>query len=164
MNLETRKNCLVHAEVIECLERDGKVTWVYHIQPIAHVCTFQEELRSIFYSMTLRNSLVKEHNYFLRRNETAIVYSSKMWVHLCQVTSVVWLFATLWTVASQAPQSMGILQARILEWVPMPFSRESSWLRDQTCIFYVSCISNRFFTTSVTWEAQRCEWEISNWK
>ena len=31
---------------------------------------------------------------------------------------------TLWTVAHQAPLSMGILQARILEWVPMPSSRE----------------------------------------
>ena len=30
------------------------------------------------------------------------------------------LFASLWTVARQAPQSMGILQARILEWVAMP--------------------------------------------
>ena len=30
-----------------------------------------------------------------------------------------------------------ISQARILEWVAMSFSRESSWPRDQTC---VSCI------------------------
>ena len=37
-----------------------------------------------------------------------------------------------------------ILQARILEWVAMPFSRESSQLRDQIC---VSCIAGRFFTT-----------------
>ena len=28
--------------------------------------------------------------------------------------------ATPWTVAHQAPLSMGILQARILEWVAMP--------------------------------------------
>ena len=28
----------------------------------------------------------------------------------------------------------GILQARTLEWVAMPSSRESSWCRDQTCI------------------------------
>jgi len=28
---------------------------------------------------------------------------------------------TSWTVAHQAPLSMGILQARILEWVAMPF-------------------------------------------
>ena len=31
----------------------------------------------------------------------------------------------LWTVAHQAPLSMGILQARILEWVAMPSSRGS---------------------------------------
>ena len=30
------------------------------------------------------------------------------------------LFVTLWTVAHRAPLSMGILQARILEWVVMP--------------------------------------------
>ena len=37
----------------------------------------------------------------------------------------------------------GILQARILEWVAVPFSRGSSQPRDQT---EVSCISGRFFT------------------
>ena len=36
----------------------------------------------------------------------------------------------------------GILQARILEWVPFPFSRESSPPRSQT---QVSCIAGRFF-------------------
>ena len=34
--------------------------------------------------------------------------------------SRVQIFATPWTVACQAPLSMGILQARILEWVAMP--------------------------------------------
>ena len=37
----------------------------------------------------------------------------------------------------------GILQARLLEWVVMPSSRESSWPRDQTCISYVSFISRQ---------------------
>ena len=36
------------------------------------------------------------------------------------------LFATPWTVAHHTPLSMGILQARILEWVAMPSSRGSS--------------------------------------
>ena len=31
------------------------------------------------------------------------------------------LFVTSWTVACQAPLSMGILQARIVEWVAIPF-------------------------------------------
>ena len=34
----------------------------------------------------------------------------------------------------------GTLQVRILEWVAMPFSRESSLPRDQTCVSYFSCI------------------------
>ena len=38
----------------------------------------------------------------------------------------------------------GILQARILEWVALLFSRISSWSSDRTCI---SCIAGRFFTT-----------------
>ena len=68
--------------------------------------------------------------------------------------SHVWLFATLWTVAHQAPLSMRIFQARILEWVAMPSSRGPSRPRDQTYASYVSCAAGRFFTTSATWEAQ----------
>ena len=40
----------------------------------------------------------------------------------------------------------GILQARVLEWVAMPFSRGSFWPRDQTHMSSVSCIVGRFFT------------------
>ena len=36
------------------------------------------------------------------------------------------IWVTLWTVAHQVPLFTGILQARILEWVVMPFSRGSS--------------------------------------
>ena len=38
----------------------------------------------------------------------------------------------------------GILQARILEWAALSFSKRSSGCRDQTC---VSCIAGGFFTT-----------------
>ena len=51
------------------------------------------------------------------------------WLGFCvcaQLLSHVRLFATLWTVACEASLSMGILQARILEWVAMPSSRGSS--------------------------------------
>ena len=53
-------------------------------------------------------------------------------------------FATSWTRAHQAPLSLGILQARILEWVSISFARGSSWTRDQGN--FVSCIAGRFFT------------------
>ena len=36
-------------------------------------------------------------------------------------------------------------QARILEWVASSFSRGSSWSRNQTCVFCVSCTAGRFF-------------------
>ena len=48
--------------------------------------------------------------------------------------------------------SMGILQARILEWVAMRPSRESSWPRDQTCVSY---IAGRFFTSWTIEEVAR---------
>ena len=48
-----------------------------------------------------------------------------------------WLCANLWTVAH------GILQARILEWTAISFSRGTSQPRDRT---RVSCIADRQFT------------------
>ena len=59
-----------------------------------------------------------------------------------QSLSHVRLFATPWTVARQAPLSMGILQATVLEWVAMPSSRRSSQSRDLT---QVSRIAGGFF-------------------
>ena len=44
----------------------------------------------------------------------------------------------------------GIFQARILEWVAISFSRESSWPMDQTHISCVSCIGR---WSLYTWEA-----------
>ena len=46
-----------------------------------------------------------------------------------------------------------ILQARILEWVAISFSRGSSPPRDQTHVSYVSCFGRQIFTISATWEA-----------
>ena len=47
----------------------------------------------------------------------------------------------------------GILQARIREWVAVPFSRGSSQPRDQT---HVSCIAGRFFTDWASREVPAC--------
>ena len=56
----------------------------------------------------------------------------------------------LMDIARQAPLSMGILQARILEWVAVPSSRGSSQPRDQT---QLSCTAGGFFTDLATREA-----------
>ena len=42
-----------------------------------------------------------------------------------QLYSHVQLYVTLWTVAHQAPQSIGILQVRIPEWLPSPPPEEA---------------------------------------
>ena len=60
---------------------------------------------------------------------------------------------TLWNsmdYSSPVFSAPGILHARILEWVAIPFSRGSSWLRDQTC---GSCTASRFFTVWAIREA-----------
>ena len=62
------------------------------------------------------------------------------------------LFVAPRTVAPQASPSMGVLQARILEWVAMPSSQGSSWPRDRT---QVSRIAGGFFTISADWEAHK---------
>ena len=67
-------------------------------------------------------------------------------MYTCSVTSVMsdsLQTGYLWTVARQAPLSMVILQARILEWVAMPSSRV---LPDQGIKPRVSCIAGGFFT------------------
>ena len=48
----------------------------------------------------------------------------------------------------------GILQARILEWVAMPSSRGSSWLRDRTCVSWDSGITGGFLYCWSTRENQ----------
>ena len=53
----------------------------------------------------------------------------------------------------------GILQARILEWVAVSCSRESSHPRNQ---IQVSCIAGRFFTDWATREAHINLWSIIN--
>ena len=68
--------------------------------------------------------------------------------HSCYSKNQLWFshqvmsdsFLTPWTVACQAPSLQGIFQARILEWVAISFSRESSQPRDQN---HVSCIGRR---------------------
>ena len=49
---------------------------------------------------------------------------------MCLVTQLCPILCDTWTVACQAPLSMGIFQARILEWVVMPSTRGSPQPRD----------------------------------
>ena len=74
-------------------------------------------------------------------------------VYVCFLLSRVWFFATPWTVAHQAPLSMGFFQGRILEQVAISSSRGSSQPGDlpspeiQPKSLASPALAGRFFTT-----------------
>ena len=64
----------------------------------------------------------------------------------CVCAKPLWLCPTLCNPLDCSPPGYsvhGILQARILEWVAISYSRGSSQPRDQTHISYVSCVCRR---------------------
>ena len=69
-----------------------------------------------------------------------------MCVHAWSVVSII--SNSLWPYGCNPSYSSvhGILQARLREWVAMPFSRGSSWFRDGTRVSCTSCITGSFFT------------------
>ena len=78
--------------------------------------------------------------------KSVLILNSKWFTcYMRKSLSHVWLFMTPWAV-----QSMEFFQARILEWVTVPFSRKSSQPRDWT---QVSRIAGGFFTIWATREA-----------
>ena len=86
-----------------------------------------------------------ENNLTFMLRRIARGYTLKMeWIVSCQSCP------TLCNSIDYSPPGSfvhGILQARILEWVAIPFSRGSSWCRDQT---QAPCIAVRFLTIWAT--------------
>ena len=91
-------------------------------------------------------------------------YNEVLWYHYCgsSVVLVAQLCPTLCDPADCSPSVScvhGILQARIVEWIAIPFSRGSSQPRDRTL---VSCIAGKLFTiwamgkTYHYWEEVKC--------
>ena len=60
----------------------------------------------------------------------------RVYVCVCLITQLCLTLCNPWTATCQAPLSMGILQARILEWVTVLSCRGSSQPRDQSQILY----------------------------
>ena len=69
-----------------------------------------------------------------------------------------WSYPILCNPMDCSPQGSsvhGTVQARILLWVTIPFSRGSSQPRDQPTSPTSPALAGRFFTIGTTWEAQR---------
>jgi len=106
-----------------------------------------------------RHSLIQKHS--VNTYSTSIIFHLFWYVCMCVyiymcvcvcVLKVTQSCLTLCNPMDYSPPGSsvhGILQARILEWVAIPFSRGSSWCRDQT---QVSCTAGGFFTTWATKE------------
>ena len=73
-------------------------------------------------------------------------------VDICHYVCVCEMFSRVDSLRTHGllPSAHGILQAVVLEWVSIPFSRGSSQPREWT---QVSCIAGRFFTVWATREA-----------
>ena len=84
-----------------------------------------------------------EYYSALKRKEILTV--ATMLLLLCPCPSHVWLFNCM-DCNLPGSSDRGILQARILEWVAISFSRRSSWLRDWTHICCIFCTAGEFFT------------------
>ena len=95
-------------------------------------------------SITFKNSWVRTFTHInVIPNQSSASYKVKVKVKVIQSCSILW--------DSMAYIVHEILQARILEWVAVPFSRGSSQPRDRT---KVSCISGRHFNLWATREAR----------
>ena len=68
--------------------------------------------------------------------------------------SHVQLSATLWTVARQAPPSMGFSRQEYWNGLPGPSPGNLPDPGIKPTLHYVSCIAGMFFTMSATWETK----------
>ena len=118
-------------------------------------------------TLSSKNKIVKLDQTYVKSpfRDRLVLMSNKTWKYINIYGSrdvgevkglVAQLCPTLWTIAHQTPVR-GILQARILEWVAMPFSRASSLPRDRT---RVSWIAGRFSTRRESINQKRGQSEI----
>ena len=69
------------------------------------------------------------------------------------VLSCVQPFATPWTVAGQAPLSMGLSRQEYWSELPFPPPGDLPWPRDRTFVFCISCTGRQILYHCTSWEA-----------
>ena len=75
--------------------------------------------------------------------------------------SRVWLFAVPWTVAHQAPLSMGFSRQEYWSALPFPFPGNLSNPGIEPTFLMSPALAGEFFTTNTTWGALQWMWGIS---
>ena len=95
----------------------------------------------------------KEFTVYCCWVESTIFKFPLSWINICLVPQLCPAFCNPRADSPPGFSVHGILQARILEWVAIPFSRGSSWPKNWS---EVSCIAGRFFTIWATRETHLC--------
>ena len=112
---------------------------------LKHVCSHTDCMQTVIIKMLLEKSTKLKSIYTLSLQGTLIW--GPWYIH-ARILSHVQLFVTPWTVALQAPLSMGFSRQAYWKGLPFPTSGESSRLRDWTYISCVSCNAGGFLTTA----------------
>ena len=71
---------------------------------------------------------------------------------MLSLLSCVWLFGTIWTIAHQAPLSMGFSRQEYWSWLPCPSPGDLPDPGIEPTSLASPALAGGFFTTSVTWE------------
>ena len=118
----------------------------YRTVPDSSVCFIFFPTTSIYSSL---NSDWKQKKVCTKSLQSCPLFVTLWTVAVCVRVLVAQSCLTLWDPMDYSPPGSvhGILQAKILKWVAIPFSRGFSRPRDQT---RVSCITGRFFTSQAT--------------
>ena len=112
-----------------------------------HLCTIKGTMwDSVIYNLLLTECLCSHESICWQSKPMTMVFGASgrsfraepLWIVLCSIIQLCPILCDPMDCSlSKAPLSMGILQARILEWVAISSSRGSSQPRDRT---HVSCI------------------------
>ena len=78
--------------------------------------------------------------------------NTKLLADVCSRLSHIWLFATLWTVAHQAPLSMAFSRQEYWSGLPSPPPEDLPYPQMEPASLMSPALAGGFFTTSTTWK------------
>ena len=143
-----------HSSILSWRTPWNKEIWWATVHRVAKSWTWLKQLSTSTHTCFCLKSFSLFSSFFLKKClDSSLLSFSESVSNNCLLFSrevVSNYFVTPWTVAHQAPLSMGFPQARRLEWIAISFSRESSQPRDWT---WISCLSRRILYHWATKEA-----------
>jgi len=114
-------------------------------------------------SQRVRHDWVTELNWTLGPCCSSILNIVEYIVYVCMLSHV-WLFATTWTVAHQAPLSLEFSRQEYWSGLPFPLPGDLPNPGIELTSLTSSALTGRFFTTEATWEAYSMYLLITNSK